>query len=49
MIAKINEVLKQKQKEGKMAQIVKIDRPIRNNNAIANIKEMQKTNPPTDL
>ncbi len=27
------------------AQIVKIDRPIRNNNAVANIKEMQKANP----
>jgi hypothetical protein len=25
--------------------IVKIDRPIRNNNAVANIKEMQKSNP----
>ena len=28
-----------------MARIIKFDRPIRNNNAVANIKELQKTNP----
>lgn len=28
-----------------MVQIIKFDRPIRNNNAVANIKELQKTNP----
>jgi len=28
-----------------MVQVIKFDRPIRNNNAVANIKELQKTNP----